>query len=310
MIDIGIRFIDFVPGLESHHYLTLPAIHDRILALGMPDEPAFWGWGNFRRSPGDYAEHLSHGFSGTRALMSSTGIAIDNVILCAPCLNDPDAFAEGVRALGLPGLDLVDPGIIVDHDCVNILAAVDVARKLIDGGSRNVLILSSEKVEKETRRFKKFSLFSDYSLSLVVSADLDACDYRILDTLILPDPQPGEDTGSVLGRTLEKNCIGQLLGRNRMSVAEIDRFCYIHLYEPMYQMKGKDLGFAVGSMATGRIAELGHSYGADPFIGLLTHLTRHGANTETTALLCASSRQYTGMALVRKHNAACQSAPC
>jgi 3-oxoacyl-[acyl-carrier-protein] synthase III len=304
MIDTGIRFIDFTPGLESHHYLVLPAIQERILALGMPDEPAFWGWGQFRRSPGDYAEHLSHGFSGIHEFLHASGIAIDNVILCAPCLNDSDAFTKGVRALALPGLDQADPEIVIDHDCVNILAAIDIARMRINAGARNVLILSSEKVEKETRRFKKFSLFSDYSLSLVVSAELDACDYRIVDTLILPDPEPGEDTGSVLGRTLEKSCISQLLGRNRMSVDEIDRFCYIHLYEPMYQMKAKDLGFDMRRMATGRIAELGHSYGADPFIGLLTHLTSDHASNDKTALLCASSRQYVGMMLVHKRNAA------
>jgi hypothetical protein len=305
MTGIGIRHIDFVPGDVACDYRSLPGIEERIAALGIPDEPAFWGWGRFHRSSGDYRDHLMRGFAGTRARLANEAGRIDRLILCAPCVNDCDAFVEGVAALALPGFSSDTLDIVRDQDCVNLIGALDLARQRIAEGAGRVLILASEKVAKETHRFKRFSLFSDYSLAVEVCAGLSESAYELVDTLIRPDPEPGEDTNSVLGRSMEKQCVAEILGRNRLAAGDIDRFCYIHLYEPMYQMKGKDLGFSARKMACGRIAELGHCYGADPFVGLLTHLGE-GSQTpdDRTALLCASSRQYAGLALVRRTSGA------
>lgn len=300
MSDAGIRYIDFTPGAEAVHYRCLPDIGQRIAKLAMPDEPDFWRWGQFRRSIGDYRAHVESGFAALAAYLTRSGVSVDQVVLCAPCVNDCGEFVEAVRALQLPGIRLDDAALVEGTDCVNLIAALDLARRQIAAGAREVLVLATEKVAKETWRFKKFSLFSDYSMAILVSADLDACRYAIVDVLVQPDPQPGQDTGSILARTLEKSCLGQLLGRNRLSVQELGKFCYIHLYEPMYQMKGKDLGFDLGRMATAGIAELGHCYGADPFIDMIRHFDAPPpAVAGLPALLCASSRQYAGMALIR-----------
>lgn len=307
MRDAGIRHIDFTPGEQMVHYRCLPDIDQRIAKLAMPDEPDFWRWGNFRRSAGDYRAHVESGFAALAAYLARSGVSVDQVIVCAPCANDCSEFIAAVRALQLPGIRLDDAALVEGTDCVNLIAALDLARRQIAAGAREVLVLATEKVAKETWRFKKFSLFSDYSMAMLVSADLDACRYDIVDVLVQPDPQPGQDTGSILARTLEKSCLSQLLGRNRLSVQEIGAFCYIHLYEPMYQMKGKDLGFDVGRMATAGIAELGHCYGADPFVDMINYFDApQAAGASLPALLCASSRQYAGMALIRDRHAAAE----
>lgn len=304
MTRIGIRHLDFAPGDTVCDYRTLPGIDERIASLGMPDEPAFWGWGFFRRSSGDYRDHVSRGFSALHARLGAEPGRIDHTILCAPCVNDCDAFVEAVASLDLPGLPASPPEILHDYDCVNLIAALDIAGRRIAEGAGRVLILSSEKVAKESHRFKRFSLFSDYSLAIEIDADSAGCAYEVVDTLVREDPSPGEDTSSVLGRKLEAACVADLIGKQGLSISEIDRFCYIHLYEPMYQMKGKELGFRPRKMALGRIAELGHCYGADPFVALSTHLGADSITPEDrSALLCASSRQYAGLALVRRTDA-------
>lgn len=304
MPDVGIRYLSFTPGAQSVSYRELPNVAQRVAEWGMPDEAALWGWGCFRRSAGSYREHIEAGFAPVRAHLAQSGGAIDEVILCAPCLNDCEEFVATTRALAWNRVPFGLGHVVTDTDCVNILAAMDLARARIAAGAREVLILSSEKVAKETWRFKRFSLFSDYSMALIVSADLAACAYEVLDVLIEQDPNPGSDTSSVLGRPLERTCASRLLGRNEMTRKDVGQFCYIHLYTPMYEMKGKDLGFRPAEMALQSIAEQGHCYGADPFVGMQTYFAaRPAAAGGPAALLCASSKQCAGLALVRDRRA-------
>lgn len=296
---VGIRYIDFIPGDRSSHYSALPNFQERIASLGMPDEPDLWRWGHYRHSEGDYREHIEAGCAQVRTFLASRATAIDHVVFCAPCINDCSTYVETVRSLDFPAAHCRSFEIVKDTDCVNLLAAVERARQRLADGAREVLVLASEKLAKETWRFKKFSLFSDYSMSMVISAEMTDCPYEVIDVLIRPDPEPGPDTGSVLGRKLERSCLNELLGRNRMSAADVGQFCYINLYEPMYQMKGKDLGFDIARMPTARIAEFGHCYGADPFAAMVSYFAPGDSPQKLKpALLCASSKQCNGMALV------------
>ena len=166
------------------------------------------------------------------------------------------------------------------------------------GKELNRMALKVAGIQEEKSGKKKFSLFSDFSLSLIVSAAAEDCAFEIDDVLVRSDPQPGADTGAVLGRLLEKQCAAELLGRNRLSAVQLSQLCYINLYEPMYQMKGRDLGLDARRMATAGIAHWGHCYGADPFVGMKSFFDAAPV-AGGVALLCASSRLCTGMALIR-----------
>ena len=120
--------------------------------------------------------------------------------------------------------------------------------------------------------------------------------------LVRPDPQPREDTSAIFMRDLEGQCIGHLLTRNGCGRSQIGRFFYMNLYDPIAEMKGREIGFSRGQLYTQLGREIGHCYGADPFIAL----QRLGPALPDLRpnVLCASGRWHVGASIVGKRSAA------
>lgn len=301
---IGIRHLSYWLGDESAWYRTLPDIEARMRELAIPDDEELWGWGYFRRSSRSYAGQLAGGFAGAAEYIAREHVRCDAVLGCSPCHGDSQRFVDTLRSEILPsiGTDGDALRMVEKHDCVNLLQAVSEAQALIDTGCEDVLVLAAEKVDDERNRFRKYSLFSDFCLALIVSSRLDCCAHEIRDVLVHPDPQPREDTSAIFMRALEEQCIGHLLTRNGCGRAQIGRFFYMNLYDPIAQMKGREIGFARGQLCTQLGREIGHCYGADPFIAL--QRLGSGLPGMKPDVLCASGRWHVGACIVSQRGAA------
>lgn len=300
MIRTGIRHLSFALGDQRVWYRDLPEVEERIEQLEIPDEEELWNWGYCQRSTGDYRAHVARGFAEPVGHLAAAGIAVDAVIGCSPFQNSAEAFVAALASEVLPQVGVGQDRfhLIADRECVNVFQALAQAERRLRGGDGNVLILAAEKVEDESSRFRKYSLFSDFCLALLVSSQIEHCAYEVAEVLIRSDPNPGEDTGGILKRDLERSCILEALAAHGVAMADVGKFFYLNLFQPIAEMKGKDIGFARPQLYTGLSREIGHCSGADPFINLHTYFASGG--DDAWHLLCASGREHTGVAIVHR----------
>lgn len=297
---VGLRHISFVPGDQRVWYRDLPDVEGQIQRLQIPDEEEIWNWGYCRRSPMDYDAHVANGFASVVAYLAAEHVDVDAVLCCAPNHNSTERFVAALASGVLPKiscrsdrLHLVESG-----ECVNVLQALGDAVALLQSGHRSVMIVASEKVEAEERRFRKYSVFSDFCLALVVTSDVELCPHEVLTVRIDVDANPGEDTGRILERRLEKDCVSGLLASRGLSPRDVSKFFYLNLFEPIAEMKGKQIGFVSSQLYTAATKEFGHCYGADPFVNLSTYASSGGMGM--THLLCASGRGSAGVSLIAR----------
>ena len=112
-----------------------------------------------------------------------------------PLHSSTDQFLAALTSGVLPKIGTREDQLrcVYDRDCVNVLQAVADARELIRSGRENVLILAAEKVEEELYRFRKYSVFSDFCLALLLERPAPALRLEILDVHIRADSDPGEE---------------------------------------------------------------------------------------------------------------------
>lgn len=299
MTRVGIRHLSFTLGEEKIWYRDLPAIEERIQTLQIPDDEELWEWGWCRRATRDYDAHVAHGYGDVVRYVQASGVRIDAVLACGPVQHDAERFAERLSADVLPQIDGAAGRLrrIDDFDCANALQGVADARALIASGAENVLVLAGEKLENEQIRFRSYSVFSDFTFALLLSADTAGCDYEVLDLEMGRDEQPAEDTSRILVRTLEKEIGVALLARNGISAEDVTKFFYLNLFPPIAEMKTKDSGFAARHFYS-EARESGHCYGADPFMNLDGYFANGGGGE--LHVLCASGRGHAGVSLVRR----------
>ena len=302
MVEIGIRHLSVSLGRESVWYRDLEGIEGAIVESGIPDEEELWDWGYCRRSPADYRSHIAAGFADLVArpeeALGSSGSRPDRVIVCGPFQNRVADLAAALESEGVlsavGGEDRLD--LLEGYECVNVIQALHQAREQIRAGHETVLILASEKAEQDIHRFRPWCFFSDYCLALVVSARTEGCRFTVRDLTICPDPDPADDGSRVFGRDLERGCIAALLDANGLPMEAVDRFLYMNLFQPIAEMKGIEIGFDRSQLYTDLSHQLGHCYGADPFINLQRVCSQREAGG--TYVLCASDRESAGAVIV------------
>lgn len=298
-VDVGILHMRHRYGAQRQWYRDIPSFDELLRDQEIPDEEAMWGWGHFHRSEGDYEAHLKHAFDELPGELDERKIPIDAIVLGAPCLNNVETLMRYTQTYLCPALGVPQSRVhtMEEGDCVNTLQALKQATTLLASGLATVLILAAEKVEDETRRVSKFALFSDCSLACVVARGLSGCTTQVVDVLIEEDPDPRWNADGILTRTLDRQCVKNVLMNNALTHAQIAKAFYINLYEPIVDMKIMDMGFSRDQLAVGDAREHGHCFGVDPFRNMQASLERGGAFG--TSILCASGRRHAGAAVVK-----------
>jgi 3-oxoacyl-[acyl-carrier-protein] synthase III len=299
-MNLGIRHLNYCLGDQQVWYRELPRVEERILELAIPDDEELWGWGFIHRSTANYRDHMFAAAERALAHASAENIRIDAIVACAPCRSSAEPYLEALRAslLVAAGVSEDRLELIEGYDCVSTIRAFEVARDLLKTDCVNVLVIVAEKIEEEHRRFYRFSLFSDFSLAMIVTGDLGVCSYAIDAIRVEADPNPREDTNGIFARSLERQCVARLLTDSSQSIRAVGKFMYLNLYEPIAQQKAMAIGFEYEQMFTSMTRKIGHCFGADPIISMDAYRT--DGRPDDILLLCASGRDHAGACAVRR----------
>jgi 3-oxoacyl-[acyl-carrier-protein] synthase III len=297
----GIKSVYANIGQLSNWYRTIPNIDTHIIEIGIPDEEELWGWGTFRKFALNPVDQCRNDFSRLLDELEATNTPIDSVIICGACKWDDDQLfglveelIQGRRCLLNSALEAIQ-----GYDCVNVLKAIDLARTKIDQGDENILILAADCVENDQYRFRRFCLFSDFTLGLVISNDIEACAYQLINTHTEADPNPITGTNEITSRNLDAEVINALLLDSGIKSDSVDKLFYINLYEPIVNMRGNEFGVGASSIYIESIRSNGHCFGADPIINLLNYCSSEPFKQDDLFLLAASSKTHVGGVVIK-----------
>lgn len=268
----------YVLGEREADHTSIPDLPELARRFQMPPQPTLWGWGGIRRTDRTLEElAIDSGAATLRAAGIEPG-SVDALMLCSTAIPGPSEghgrFVETVlTGIGLGDIPFYGQTL---NRCVNLLAALDVARAFVASGRyRSILVITTDRVTDETLRMTNFALFSDGAASCVVSAGArtdvsaegDPEGYELLACATAQDAATLE-WSSELSSDLARQVNDRLLTPRGMKLGDVDGLMHANIFKPLVVMKERQAGFTPAQLYLDNIPRIGHCFAADPLINL------------------------------------------
>lgn len=301
---IGILAPAYVLGEEESSVDTLERRHIVLRQYSMPDNPALWGWGCFRRTRRSRAQLGCASASVTLCQSGLHASDIDALIIC--CGDGLNYYAQNQFVSELArGLDICRGFVtwIGGAGCASVFSAVQVARSLVCGGlSKNVLVVAVDKIEEDADRFQRFGVFSDGACSFIVRKG-NAIDYAILGAEVSFSLGSLTTAGQDLGQKCQ--LIYEVLERLRASVdVPLDGSVFLgsNVFLPIQELEFSVI--PVKGLIANRTntARYGHCAGADPLINLVDFYQAVENRSIIRALLASTAHGHFGAIVLEPRN--------
>ena len=267
---------------EAHRF------EEKIARYEMLDDATAWGWGRFFRSERSRAELAVASARRTLAKAGRTGGDLDAVILCATEFPaNVDCHARYCRVvLGELGIERAFMIGVTLGQCNTMLSAVHLADRLVASQSyESVLVVVSDLVADEERRFQQFALFSDAAASCVVTSHPG--DLAILASASALDPSALDTAGRFSGR-LGRATVEAITHRSGVPPGEVSVVLSPNMFTPIVRMSEGQSGFRPDQLYLRNIADRGHCFSADPLVNLVDHQRANGTQPGQHVLLTSS----------------------
>lgn len=259
----------YVLGEHESDYTSIEDIADQAKRFQMPPNADLWGWDGIRRTDRTLADLAVD--SGT-ATLRAAGVApgdVDALMLCSVSVTGPSeghgAFVERVlTGIGLGDIPFYGQTL---NRCVNLLAAIDVARAFVASGRyHRILVITTDRVTDESARMSNFALFSDGAASCLVTADEGG--HEILACATAQNAATLEWSNE-LSSDLAREVNTRLLDPLGMKLGDVDTLMHANIFKPLVVMKERQAGFTPAQLHIDNIARIGHCFAADPLINLV-----------------------------------------
>lgn len=259
-------------GEEEADYTSIANLDEQVARFALSPNPRLWGWGTFRRSARSLERLAIESGTATLRAAGMEPSSIDALILCSTRIpvpsEDHGRFMETViTGLGLGDIPYYGQTL---NRCVNLLAALDLARAFVAAGRyRRVLCITTDRVADEADRMGGFALFCDGAASCVVSADDDGPDaYRLLACATAQNTAT-LDASNEISSDLAREVNDSLLAPQGMKVGDVSGLMHLNLFTPLVVMKERQAGFSAEQLYLENISRNGHCFAADPLINLV-----------------------------------------
>jgi 3-oxoacyl-[acyl-carrier-protein] synthase-3 len=256
--------------VEPHDHLAeLPA---RAATVGMMPAPELWGWGRIHRSELDVAELAVRSARRTLAAAQLDPATIDALVLCSTRFpGGPETHGDFVaRVAGALHLDGAAFYGLTLHRCANLLAAVELAHRLVVAGvHRRVLVVTTDRIGPDQSRVEPYALFSDGAASCLVSgAPAGDLTFEVTATASAHD-LTALDWAHPISADLARQVNAELTARSGVDVADLRAVMHTNLVTPLVATKERQAGFTAEQLFLENITRVGHCFAADPLINLV-----------------------------------------
>jgi 3-oxoacyl-[acyl-carrier-protein] synthase III len=267
---------------------NLPELADRF---GLAPRPALWGWGSVRVSHRDLADLAADAATAALHAADLTPAQVDALIVATNRIDGPaeghGRFVQRLLAGAALG-DLPFYGVHLNR-CVNLLAALDVARALVlSGRHRRILVVTADILAPGADRMAPYALFSDGAAACLVTDDPGpTASYELLACATAQDAATLEWT-SEISSDLARAVTDELLGAAGLKLGEVAALLHANIFTPLVMMKERQAGFSAEQLYLDNIPRVGHCFAADPLINLVDRAALGHLRPGAYALLAAS----------------------
>jgi 3-oxoacyl-[acyl-carrier-protein] synthase-3 len=259
-------------GEIAQRHDQLPELPERVATFGMLPSAQMWGWGCVHRSRRDVAELAISSGRRTIATSRCDPTDIDALVLCSTRIpggpTTHGAFVAGIAAgLGLEGTSFYG---LTLHRCANLLAAVELADRLVVAGAhRRILVVTTDRVGPDESRVEPYALFSDGAASCLVGSAPggDSC-YEIAATASAHD-LTALDWTNPISADLARQVNVALAARSGVGTDRVRAVMHANLVTPLVATKERQAGFTAEQLYLDNIPRVGHCFAADPLINLV-----------------------------------------
>jgi len=281
----------YVLGEVEADFSTIENLPARADEFRLAPDPALWGWGSvFRSERGLEAMAIESGSATLRAAAADPA-SVDALVLCCSDVSAQARMHGRFVGTILTGIGLGDVpfyGLNLNR-CVNLLAALDVARAFVASGRyRRVLVVTTDRVVDEDERMLPYALLSDGAASCVVTADGEGPDrYELLSCASAQDTRSLDWSGEI-SSDLARQVNDALLAPLELTLADVSALMHANIFKPLVVMKERQAGFTREQIYTDNIGRVGHCFAADPLINLVDRIALGHVQPDRHYLLASS----------------------
>src|SRR4051812_9918849 len=261
----------YVLGEHESGHTGIANLAELAEKFQMQPNAGLWGWGGIRRTDRSLEElAVDSGAATLRAAGLDPG-EVDALMLCSTGIPGASEghgrFVENVlTGIGLGDIPFYGQTL---NRCVNLLAALDVARAFVASGRyRRILVITTDRVTDEAARMTNFALFSDGAASCLVSADPGEGGHEIIACATAQDTATLEWSNE-LSADLAREVNRRLLDPLGMKLGDVDALMHANIFKPLVVMKERQAGFTPAQLHIDNIPRIGHCFAADPLINLV-----------------------------------------
>jgi 3-oxoacyl-[acyl-carrier-protein] synthase-3 len=268
-----LRGVSYVLGEEEVGYAGIARLPELAAAFRLVPNPGLWGWGTVRVTRREVADLAA---DAARATLAAAGVdRADALVLCStrfPAEHGAFVAAVLTRA-GLGDIPFYGQGL---NQCVNLLAALDIARSFVlSGRYRTVLVVTADAVGQGDDPMSPFALFSDGAAGCLVAADPGAeaaASYEILGCAAAQYAADLDGTGpngtAQISSDLAREVNERLLAPLGLKLGDVTALAHLNLFKPLLVMKERQAGCREDQLYLDNIGRIGHCFSADPLINL------------------------------------------
>ncbi|MEJ8820529.1 hypothetical protein WKW80_00585 [Variovorax humicola] len=238
-------------------------------ALKLPNRPALWGWGQYRRATSLVLDLQLAAARGALANAGLDPLEIDGVLFCHAIspVHERDATASACRFLVELGLDNAFPITLGFNGCAAMLSGVTTADGLLRSGRfRNLLVVAGDVHPEAEARFLRYAIFSDAACACVMSAN-SASGYELIGSAMAADNKT-MSADATFSSELAMQTNQALLGMGQLQAPGVARVFCNNVFLPITMLKETEGGFEPDQIYTGNVNRIAHCYSADALINL------------------------------------------
>lgn len=290
-------------GEMKGSYAEASGFADVLQRESMLRIPDMWGWGNYFATDDIFAlaqQSIIKTLEDARILPGD----VDLVIFCAAMMpgKASDLNACTAKILQSVGIDSANVMGQTLGGCATTLIAMIMAGELVTANIyHRVLVVALDSLPPELSRFTQFALFSDASISFLVSSGLKngvemiASSYHtaiseIINGMGLQDP------------TLNKASLSQVTEKAAIAVSDIKKVFSNNTFIPVKTLRERSMGFTDQQLDIANVAAIGHCFSCDSLLNYSLYQSSQPKPEEGYFLLFAEADGHAASVLIKEIN--------
>ncbi|MCC3721470.1 hypothetical protein LLS47_24475 [Rouxiella badensis] len=261
--------------------------------------PEMWGWGNYYATKNIFSlaqQSIKKTLNGAKI---SPG-EIDLVIICAAMLPGRSSdlntrIAEILKSVGIDRANIIGQTL---GGCATTLNSMIMASELILANVyKNILVVAAESLPDELNRFENFAVFSDASVSFLVSSGSDT-GFEIVASTYNTSIKEISDGIDLQDPVLNKESVFQTIDKAKMQLSDIKKVFSNNTFLPIKMLKERNIGFTNEQIYSSNVASIGHCFSCDSLLNYCLFNSTHLDTNEGYYLLLAEADGHSASILI------------